>query len=88
MRLIGGSSFSGCMQTELKRTSQLTGADLAGENQPQLLFPALDDTAGLAVPHWSWLLGWLTFSLCIRRQTRVPDLAGGCVACENCCSVT
>ena len=33
VRLIGGSSISGCLQVELERTSKLTGADLAGENQ-------------------------------------------------------
>ena len=36
VRLIGGSSILGCLQAELERTSKLTGADLAGENQPQL----------------------------------------------------
>ena len=35
VRLIGGSSISGCLQTELGRRSKLTGTDLAGENQPR-----------------------------------------------------
>ncbi len=41
VRLIGGSSISGCLLVEFERTSKLTGADLAGENQPSCHFRRL-----------------------------------------------
>ena len=86
VRLIGSSSISGCLRVELERTSKLTGADLAGENQPQLPFPALDDTALAIHTYCSWLHGWLTSSLCIRRQGCVPDMGARCGACCAFCA--